>query len=109
MSSGVSFEGQVIRGYGWPHKMPTANLEHSGELPVGVHTGICFVVDNDIEVELGRCLMWVYPNTRIAEVFINGFEGDLYWKTIVIHGLESLSREHMVKMTEAGMSAVLHD
>ena len=105
-------EAVVLRGYGYPHKMPTANIDHEGQLPLGVHTGLCFVVETvygnpDVEVELGKCLIWSYPNTRIAEVFISGFDGDLYNKTIVIYDIKSLSREHLTRMTEAGMSAVL--
>ena len=99
------FTGIVLRGYGYQHKPPTANVDHGGIMPHGVYVG--FASDGkDSSKEYGRCLCWIYPNTRIAEVFISGFSGDLYNTVLTVDRLEALDKKHLTHMTEAALSVV---
>lgn len=104
------FGGLVIKGYGYPHKMPTANIDHKGKLPQGVFIGVAFDVFKDIdshyEEELGRCMVWSYPNSTIAEVFIAGFSGELVGHSLTIYDLLQLSREDLTHAATAAITAL---
>ena len=106
------FSGQVLKGYGYPHKMPTANVDHQGLLPQGVFLGLAFVEQLSrsgagvLEAELGRCMVWSYPNSTIAEVFISGFSGNLYGQTLIVYDLEQLSRKDLTVAATAAIESL---
>tara|TARA_R100000808_G_C2152469_1_gene161933 strand:- start:1598 stop:1894 length:297 start_codon:yes stop_codon:yes gene_type:complete len=91
----------VIRGAGYPHKVPTANVVMEGDtLEDGAYLGEC----HQGGTTLGPCAVWVMPHAPdIAEVFVAGYEGDLYGEELEVVNMERLGRDQQREMYDRAL------
>jgi len=96
----MEITGRVIKGCGWPHKVPTANVLMERVIDEGAYVGDCYRADD----KLGPCAVWVMPHRpSVAEVFIAGVDTNLYGDRLQVRDMERLSREQQIEMYEKAL------
>ena len=94
--------GVVIRGQGYPHKVPTANLIPETFVPPGVYW-VEAKINGD---EFRQAIVWSYPGVPYIEVFIAPWDQPLYGQVIVLEQFRVLTREIQKALFEGAISSL---
>jgi FAD synthase len=94
--------GVVIRGQGYPHKVPTANLIPETFVPPGVYWAEA-KINGD---EFRQAIVWSIPGVPYIEVFIAQWDESLYGQVIVLEQFRVLTREIQKALFEVALSSL---
>ena len=98
---GFQIRGEVIKGAGYPHKPPTANVVMQKSVPNGVYLGDAYLVDE----MLGKACVWVQPHQpHVAEVYISKWSGDLLNMFVTVKGMKGVNRKEMMTFYDKAMA-----
>lgn len=97
----MNIEGPVVKGEGFPEKVPTANIALDKPVEVGCYRGVAYSGTD----KLGDAAVWVLPHQPfIAEAYISGYEGDLYNSYLTIKTMNKLNREDLRELYDKALA-----
>ncbi len=98
----TSVSGTVIHGKKYQHKAPTANLQLEHPMEPGNFTAMC-QVDGEV---IGQGMIWSQPDSNVLEVYVGGFEGNLYEKDMELLDIHRLEPDLLCALLDQALSSI---
>ena len=100
----MEIAGEVVTGRGCKQKPPTANVLMDRAAPLGVYLGEAWLGSE----KLGRVCAWVQDHQpHIAEVYVAGFEGDLYGSFLTVKKMRELGRKEITELYDKALALMI--